>query len=309
MIKVGFVGAGAIAGLHAKGLKKLRGVEIAAWCSRSVESARQMAATYGGEALSFEQMLAREDIRGLLVCTPTPLHARQVLAALQAGKKVFCEKPLARTLQEAEAIRKRGEDRVYVGHVLRFFHEYRRAHELIQRGTLGTISRVYCQRLNTFPRGSRDWFADPKQSGGVLLDLLIHDFDWLLWTFGAPASLQVEGKEGGGWHHVVVHLHWKTGMVATVEGSWLHDQFEHTFRVEGESGSVDFSMQDGVLKLSLQNSEKITSLRNLPDPYDVQMAHFVGWLQGQTEPVVRLEEAVAALRLSLAAIEQLQDSP
>ncbi|RMD91669.1 MAG: gfo/Idh/MocA family oxidoreductase [Calditrichaeota bacterium] len=306
-MKVGFIGAGGITEAHARALKRLPGVEIAAWASRSGESAAEKARRYGGEAMELLALLDRTDIQAVLICTPTSLHKEHVLQALQAGKKVFCEKPLARSLSQARDIIAQGEGHIYVGHVLRFFHEYSRARKIIQRGDLGEIQRIVCRRLNCPPGGSQGWFDNPEQSGGVVLDLLIHDFDWLLWTLGGPRQVEViphPEKDASGWRYAVARLHWDNHTTAEVEGSWMHDHFEHYLYAKGEKGYLRFDMrQPDKLTLFVEDYKKEIPLKGLPDPYEIQMAHFIGWLQGLNPPIVTLQEAQKALVLALQVLE------
>lgn len=309
-IGLGFLGAGGITHAHARGLQRLKNVEIVAWSSGSGESARKQATAYGGKAVSEQELLAMPEVDAVLICTPTPLHHEQVLAALAAGKRIFCEKPFARTHEQAEELAAQANGRIYVGHVLRFFHEYRRAREIVQRGDLGDIKHVVCRRLNPPPRGSGDWFHDAEQSGGVLLDLVIHDFDWLLWTFGPAASLTargVAGKDPAGWRHAIAELRWDSGMKAEVEGSWLHPQHERHLLVEGTRGTLLVGPEQAdTMLLRKSGYEKTIPLAGLPDPYQIQMQHFAAWLMGLNEPVVAVADAVAALEVSLQALAALQ---
>jgi predicted dehydrogenase len=304
--KIGFIGSGRIAERHANGLKRLKLVEFAAWSSMAMHSAKQMAKKFGGKAMSMQEMLAQKDIAAVLVCTPTFLHHEHVLRALDASKKVFCEKPLARTIAEADEMIAKSEGRIYAGHVLRFFHQYNRARQIIARGDLGQVKKVICRRLNISRPGSENWLHDPEKSGGVLLDLLIHNFDWLLWTFGKYESLQVrtdQEKDSDGWLHAIVELKWQNGMQVEVEGSYLHEKSESSLIIEGTQGSLKVAPQNpDEMIITSNNYERTIPLAGLPNPYNMQMQHFTGWLSGMLEPVVSLQEAREALSLSLQAI-------
>ncbi len=311
-MRLGFIGAGAIAAVHAEALKSLHRADIVAWSSRRAESAQKRAQQFGGEPMPLDAMLARRDIDAVVICSPTHLHLEHVRAAVQADKKVFCEKPLARTLTDCEEIIRLGEGRVYVGHVLRFFHAYQQAHEIVRRGDLGQVRRVACHRLNGIPEGSQNWFLDFEKSGGVILDLIIHDFDWLLWTFGEPDDIRVEvetQKDPQGIRHALVHWHWNDGKQATVEGSWLHDGFEQRFRIDGAEGYIESRPGERPeLVIARGEAEKHMPLRGLPDPYALQMLHFLDWLAGRHRPRVSLQEATRAVAVALKAIEHLPNA-
>lgn len=304
-IRVAFIGAGFITEYHARGLSLIPEIEISAWCARSQESAEKRAQQFGGEVGSMSEILKRKDIEAILVCSPTHLHYEHVRSILEAGKRVFCEKPFTRTLEQAKALMDRGKDKIYVGHVLRFFQQYSLAREMVIQGELGTIHKIICRRLNSNPVGSQNWFNEMEKSGGVLLDLLIHDFDWLLWTLGPPEDLQVQtfpNKDLSGWLHAQVKLSWQHGVSAEVEGSWLHDRFEHHLLVESSKGHLKYSPEGNNLILKTDHSFNKIPL-DATDPYELQMRNFVGWLKGDQKPGVTLQEAYQALEISLRALD------
>jgi predicted dehydrogenase len=114
---------------------------------------------------------------------------------------VFCEKPLARTLADAEAmVRAADEARVTlaVGHVVRFFPEYRQAKELLDAGTLGKPAIVTMTRGNFAVGSARGWYLDEDKSGGVVLDLMLHDLDTVRWWFGEPSRIYAKRFKGSG---------------------------------------------------------------------------------------------------------------
>lgn len=277
-----------------------------------MSSAQACAEKFGGEPMSVDEQWRRPEIDAVMICSPTDVHCKQILQAFQAGKKIFCEKPLVRHLQEARQLSNSVAANLYPGHVLRFFHLYNRARQIIQRGDLGKIKKIVCRRLNR-PRQPGQWFADLQRSGGVLLDLMIHDFDWLMWCFGEPQTVRIlpaagEDKEAiaadGHGLYARVLLIWPDGIRAEVEGSWLHEQPETTLLVEGELGNLVYDWRTPeVMLVSVGAYQRQISLAGLPDPFEMQMRHFSGWLRGILEPVVTFEEAVRAVSLSLHALD------
>jgi predicted dehydrogenase len=114
----------------------------------------------------------------------------------RAGKHIICEKPLARTLDQGAAILDvvaRAGVKLAVGHVVRYFPDYALAHDLVVRGEIGAPGVARATRGAGFPTVPGDWFSDVARSGGVALDLMIHDFDWLRWTFGLLERLYARG--------------------------------------------------------------------------------------------------------------------
>lgn len=308
--KIGFIGAGHIARVHAKALQALGGVEILAWSAQRPETAAAAAQEFGGEAMATEALLSRKDLEAAVICTPTPEHGKQAIAALAQGLHVFCEKPMARTLPEADdmiAAAEHWRRKLFIGHVLRFFPVYQQARQLLLAGALGNVRRVRCRRLNLSPARRSPWFFDFAQSGGCILDLMIHDFDFLNWCFGAPTRVEVEtipDKDPAGMRHAIAHLYFKNGVRATVEGSWLHDRFEQFLSMEGEHGTLRADFPGHSLLLEDQHGRRAIQTP-ASDPFYEQMKHFLEFLRGQAEPLVTLPEARAALAVALTGLKKM----
>ena len=146
-------------------------------------------------------MLAQAKPDIIDICTPTPLHRDYVERAAAAGKAIFVEKPLARTLADCDAMVaavNRAGVPAMPGHVVRFFPEYAAAKRLVDAGGVGKPAAIRTARLAGFPgqEGRPNWYADPQQSGGLVLDLILHDFDWLRWTFGPITRVYAKGLYG-----------------------------------------------------------------------------------------------------------------
>ena len=121
------------------------------------------------------------------VCLPTYLHREYVEKAACAGKHVFCEKPIALNPDDAKIMIetcKSHNVKLGIGHVLRYFPEYEMARDIITSGKLGEIGVIRMSRTGPFPRGWDNWYMDNQRSGRLLMDLSIHDFDFLAWCFG-----------------------------------------------------------------------------------------------------------------------------
>ena len=171
--------------VHARHWNAVPGAELV-----GVLDPRRDAAQAAGPAYSdWDTLLsqARPDI--VDVCTPTPFHREYVERAAAAGKAIFVEKPLTRTLADCDAMVaavERAGVPAMSGHVLRYFPEYAEAKRLVDAGGVGKPAAIRTARMAGFPDlGSRpNWYGDPAQSGGLVLDMILHDFDWLRWTFG-----------------------------------------------------------------------------------------------------------------------------
>jgi len=175
MINVAVVGTGALGSLHAANFAQIDGCRVKRVYDIVAENAENCAEPLGAEVASdFDQCLA-DDIDAIAVVTPTDVHAQYCIRAAQAGKHIFCEKPMARTVDEADQVVAAVEAagvKMMVGHVLRFFPEYQTARQMIQEGQLGNVGMIRMARINLMPG---DWYGDLQRSGGVILDMIIHE--------------------------------------------------------------------------------------------------------------------------------------
>ena len=181
------------------------------------------------------------------VCLPTALHRQYAERAFAAGKDVLLEKPLALTLEDAEAIleaARRSGRTLLVGLVLRFWPEYQELHALVEGGEIGAVQSVSTLRLSP-PADWNDWNADAAQSGGVAVDLVIHDFDQLEALLGPArtvAARAVRGGAHGAPQHVVCVTEHERGS-GLAEGSMMLPSsypFTSNIRVLGERGILEY---------------------------------------------------------------------
>jgi len=309
-LRVGFVGSGFIARIHAQAMQELDEAEPVAWSAGHLEHAANAAGEFGGQAVSAEELLASPEIEVVVISTPTPLHASQTIRALEHGKHVFCEKPLARNDEQAAAIleaARHSQGRLFVGHTLRFFANYARARELLRAGAIGTLQNAICRRLNPLSAAG-SWFWEYDQSGGCILDLMIHDFDFLNWCVGKPTRVEVEtepGKDPRGMLHAMAHLYFESGAKAQVEGSWRHDCFERSLVLEGDRGRLAIDPTDEVLHLEDDRGSHTVPVSGR-DPYVEQMSHFFHCLRTGSRFCVTPEEARQALAVSLAGLKKIE---
>ena len=211
--------------------------------SRSLERAARLAETVGAEATTdLDAVLRDPEVDAVDVCLPTPAHREATEQALRAGKHVFLEKPIALTLEDADAILRAAEasGRLFmVGLVLRFWPEYVELQRRVDAGDLGRITAVATRRLSP-PADWAAWLGDPTQSGGTAVDLLVHDFDQMNWLFGKPISVFAREPAPG---HVQALVEYEDGS-GTAEGSMRMPRsypFSSTIRVDCEHGAAEYA--------------------------------------------------------------------
>ena len=183
MHSIAMLGAGMMGNVHARAYWAID-QRNPLWIVDPIESrAKAISEKYGATVASFEEILENSSVDIVDICTPTFTHRELAVRALRAGKHVFCEKPVALTLEDARAMdraAKKSGRKFMVGHVVRFFPQYIRVKELAAAGDVGEIVMARLYRGGSFPsHGIDNWFADIAKSGGVFVDLSIHDFDFL----------------------------------------------------------------------------------------------------------------------------------
>ena len=203
---IGILGAGAIARVHAQGLKDAGGT-LAGFADPSPGKAEQASREHGGTAWTDPAaMLASSEVSGVVVAVPNALHARLAIEAMEAGRHVLLEKPMAMSTEECESIleaRDRTGCRLQVGFVCRFAATVQAAMRHIAAGRLGTIyhARAVMLRRRGIP-GLGRWFTDRAQSGGgVLIDLGPHLVDLLLHLCGRPCVRRVSAATSSRFGH------------------------------------------------------------------------------------------------------------
>jgi len=319
-VRLAILGAGTIGTIH--GLCSLEAPEamIATVWSRSAEKASQLAERLGARVCSsVEEAVSSPDVDAVLVCTPTFLHEAHALAAIRAGKHVICEKPLTRDLSTARAVIEAAQAagvQLHVAHVLRFFPEFCQLHDLIQQGAIGQPALVRMARASSFPRGSGDWHNQLTQSGGVVLDMGIHDLDWLLWTFGPVERVYGRGLYQSGapfLDYALLTLRLRSGVIAHVECSWAElAGFRVHGEVSGDKGMLAYDSADSTaLRIDLRHPPDTPPGVNVPttytaeSPYVTQLRHFGRCIRGEEQPVITPEEAYESLRLALASLDSI----
>lgn len=308
-MRIGLLGAGGIGRVHARQYARMDGVELLIH-DRESERARVLAETSGGTPVAYEEILARAD--AIDVCLPTPFHREAALKAIAAGRAVLMEKPLARTFEEGleivEAAERAGVP-LMAAQVVRFFPEFARGHALVKGGAVGTPAAARTRRGGKAPAGAEGWYGDLRQSGGVLLDLAVHDFDWLRWTLGEVSHLYARSvglQDGHGPDYALTTLTFDSGAVGHVEATWMDPTgFRTTFEVAGSGGLIEHdSRANPFLRTATEGGVAIDGgLVPEDDPYYLQLDGFVTALRHGTPMPVPGREGLAALAISLAAIE------
>jgi predicted dehydrogenase len=317
-MKVAIIGCSGMGTVHAAAAKKA-GLEIAICADMSQNAATALAKQVGGEVMSDGfAAIARPDIDLVAIATPTPTHAMFVKAAAAAGKHIFCEKPFCRSVKackEALAAVKKAKVKLFVGHVVRYFHEFEAMKAQIAAGKIGEPGFAKLYRGGIFPGAEKSWFRDYKQSGGVTFDCMIHDLDWLRYVFGEPErifcqTLMSRAIEGQDYSQATMRM--KSGLIATVIGTWAHPSgFQVKVEICGDGGMLQYnSHQAPVSALKRATGSGPTMIVPTSpvsqSPYELEWADFVGWLEGDHEPRVTAHDALRAVEMAEAAVKSAE---
>jgi len=320
-IRVGIVGAGAMGTVHAAAWTETE-AKLVGFVASSEESAQAAASKYGARAYSGLDALLN-DVDVVDICTPTHLHHEMVLKAAASGTDIVCEKPLARTLVQGreiiDACRSAGV-KLLVAHVVRFFPEYARAKAAVENGDIGQPAVVRLTRGTFHPKkAAGNWFVDFEKSGGMMLDLMVHDFDYARWIAGEVESVFAKNITSTHPDALVDYglaiLKHRNGAISHIEGSWAYPPplFRTRFEISGSAGFLEFdSGRTTAINLHLHKQE--TSAPDVPlpgsplseSPYTTQIKSFYNALTDNVPIPVSAADGLAAMQIALAAIESVQ---
>lgn len=296
--------------MHARQFKKMHGVQLG-YYERNQGRGESFRQSWDARLCeSFENLLDWADV--IDICLPTDVHADFAHKAIAADKPLFIEKPIARTLADAESIvegAKKAGVPLMVGHVVRYFPEFALGRQMVLNGGVGKPAAIRTRRGGPPPKGSSGWFLDHSRSGGVLLDLAIHDFDWLQWTFGKVKFLyskSLGSSTGKGPDYALTTLTFESGAVAHVEATWMDPGgFRTTFDVAGSEGLLEFDSRKtpALRTVTSENSAMEPSVAPHEDPYYLELDAFLTSVRTGAPVAITGEDGIAALRISLAAMD------
>ncbi|MBV9865164.1 MAG: Gfo/Idh/MocA family oxidoreductase [Abitibacteriaceae bacterium] len=299
-IGVGIIGAGGIArGVHIPGYQKLSNVKVLA-VSDPIEAAREGAAKQfdiGSTYADYQEMLKRDDIQVVSVTTPNFMHAEATIAALEAGKNVLCEKPLAMNAKEGEkmvAAAERTGNKLMCGFHFRFTPQVQTLKRFAASGAFGQMYYARTQALRR--RGIPGWglfINKEKNGGGPLIDIGVHMLDSTLHVLGFPKPIAVSGQTYqmfgkrkdviglmGQWDYnnftvedfAVAQIRFEGGLTLTLESSFVANMEENdkmTFQIFGDKGGAQFNP----LKMYTEQNKTLLDITPVYLPGNVHPHH------------------------------------
>ncbi|MEO6504538.1 MAG: Gfo/Idh/MocA family oxidoreductase [Terrimesophilobacter sp.] len=293
---VGIIGQGRMGREHARAWAEL-GLDIRYVCAPGVERPMEHAAT-GRFVTDLDVVLDDPQVDIVSVCTPTPTHPDIAIRALQAGKNVLLEKPIALTVEQSLAIAAAAhasDGMLMVAHVVRFFAGYRALKQQAEAGRFGRILAVRARRISA-PGEQAPWMRDESQSGGILVDFGIHDFDQLNLHLGTPVAVTaVRVEPHGPIETTVQYADGGIGQVLTHLSMPPGTRFTTSIELIGTEALADYHF-------CAASPTRIAD----ENPYARQAGYFLHCVDTGTVPsLCPVESAVAALRVAIAARESL----
>lgn len=322
MLRIGIAGFGFMGRTHYKCWQHLKGTKVVAVCDVNPnieEDAKRAIGNIGDteEAIDFSgislytdfaKMLEGARLDAVSITLPTYLHADYSVRALQAGLNVLCEKPMALNVKDCQRMidqAKRSKKVLQIGHCVRFWPEYAKAKEIVDSGKYGRVIAATFQRLGAPPTWSIDnWFLDEKRSGGVALDLHIHDTDYVQYLFGMPRAVSSFAAKApsGELLHIVTQYLYNDDKIVTAEGGWAMMPgfgFEMSFNIAMEKATIVYDLtRKPMFKVCPAKGEPFTPKVEKNDGWFLQMKHFVKAVKGEkVKPITTLQESMNSVKI------------
>jgi len=325
VIGLGFMGATHVAAYQAAARDGLA-CTLAAVCDKNPDRRKGLLADVGGNlgggadsTLAFDpgqvrgyasaaELLADDGVDLVSICTQTDTHAELAIAALRAGKHVLVEKPVALTPEQIRQVLRAAVEcsRLCMPAMcMRFWPAWAWLKDRITRHTYGRCTGLTLTRTGSAPTWSPEFYQDPARSGGALVDLHIHDADFVRFCFGDPDAVTSAGHlHGGAVSHVTTLYHYPSGGAApahvVAEGGWLAagTPFQMRYLAAFEHATADFCLgRADELRLHHREGTEAIETSTLSG-YDHEIRHLVRAVAaGSGELDATLEDAVAVAEL------------
>ena len=290
---------------HFRCWKAVENVEIAAICEVNPKFAEEVQKTTGNieqaeDAIDLsnvelytdlDKMLKEAELNAVSITLPTYLHADSSIKSLFAGVHVLCEKPMALNVEDCRRMIKAAEQSgkiLQIGHCVRFWPEYAVARDIIKSGKYGRVIAATFQRLGAAPTWSADnWLMNEQRSGGMALDLHIHDTDFVRYLFGMPYAVYSTGAKNadGKLVHIVTQYLYDDDKVVTAEGSWSMTSafgFQMSFNIAMEKATIVYDLtREPTLRLCPADAEASTPDVPVGDGWSVEIEHFAKKIRGE----------------------------
>lgn len=322
MIHVGVIGLGMMGQTHLDAYAKRPDVKVVAIADKdpdrlsgkvkaagNVEGQAQGAFDLASATAYTEglDLIKDKNVQVVDICLATPLHVEYAIAALKKGKHVLVEKPLARNAKDAAKLAKaaaKAKGLSMCAMCMRFWPGWTWLKDAIEKKTYGRVYSASFRRMASMPPGG--FYANGELSGGAILDLHIHDTDFVQFLFGLPAAVSSRGytKTSGALDHVHTTYHFDgldAPPLVTAEGAWTMQapyEFRMQYTVNFETATAVYDLLSATPLLLYKDGAKTAVELPKEMGYDLEIAYFLDCITSGTRPsTVTLEDAANAIRI------------
>jgi predicted dehydrogenase len=308
MIRLGLIGAGGNGTEHARYYASCPRCKLVAVADVIPERARKLAAETGALPLTdFRDFLDQVD--AVVISTPNNLHREHAVACAEARKHVYCEKPMGLSAAEAGEIASavnRAGVRSVVGFGVRFANTIQTIFRLAREGRFGRIVSIWCRRLSYMDMAKAEpWRRDPRQSGGVMMEVNIHELEWMMALGGEVKSVYarmqaVDASLPRSNDHVWFILNFADGAVAAHEGSWrsaTQTWFRGAHGTAGGACTDEWGTKLYYAKLGENRAEM-----PLDEPFDLR-GHFLDCIEHGATPAADVNWGLKVMTVAEAIFQ------
>jgi len=331
MVRVGVVGFGFMGKMHFNCYRPNKDATVIAVCDADKGKLKGTEGTAGNISgaegavdlngvelyTDLEKMLSEAKLDAVSITLPTFLHKESTIKALEAGVNVLCEKPMALSVGECEAMISAAEKSgklLQIGHCVRFWPAYAKTKQLVASGEYGDVLAASLRRLSAPPAWSwNNWLLKERTSGAAILDLHIHDSDYVQYLFGMPKAVRTSALKGpySDFDYVSTAYIFDDGKVVTAEGGWIMAAsfgFEMSYNIICQKATIVFdSTREPAFKVCREEGEVFEPEVEAGDGYSLEIAHFLRNIKGEkVSEIITPAESLASVKLVLAEKESAE---
>jgi len=318
-VRVGLCGLGRLGQVYARNLRALvSGTELVAVSDVDKETLNRVATEFEVESRydTPQQLIDDARVDAVVIVTPTHNHRELVEAAARSGKAIFCEKPLSISLAESAAMKRVVQESgvfFQMGFMRRFDPSYAAAHKRIEEGEVG--DPIVFKSTSRDPFRPSLEYLDPSSSGGIFVDMGIHDFDLALWFFGDVARIQSQGavlaypeiQPLGDIDNAVSILNFKDGRLGIIDlsRSGIYG-YDISTEILGTQGTIRIGyLRETRIEILKQNQVSHDTvpyfMERFAHAYTAQLQNFADNLRQDLAPPITLDDGIRALQVARAA--------
>ncbi|MGZ7107788.1 MAG: Gfo/Idh/MocA family oxidoreductase [Methanobacterium sp.] len=306
-VNVGVIGVGAMGYNHARVYSKLKNANLIAVSDLLKEKAEEVSKEYNAKGfVDYNDILKMPEIEAISVCVPTTHHFNVVMDAIEHGKHVLVEKPIAFTLREAKTMVKAAKDegvKLATGHVERYNPSVEKTKELIKNDVIGEVVSASAKRVGPFPPRIKDV--------GVTIDLAIHEVDIMFYLFESPVS-RIYANMGSRLEkceyedHAEIMSKFKNGIIGMLEVNWLTPYKKRKLEITGVDGIISIDYIDQSVNVYGKSTQNV----DIPykEPLKEELGSFLHAVKNDEEPKITGEDGIYALKVVTAAMKSAKDN-